>query len=110
MTSERRLTLGELVAEAIVDLPGAESMTAPDGALTWSRGGRPFAVMSGGGAAAEFDLDPAVAAAAIRTPDVAQSGRGPGWIRFEPSELDDHAADRAVAWLASAHRRLAPRD
>jgi len=110
MTFDERLTLGELLAEAIVDLPGAVPTKSPDGAVTWSRGGRAFALVLPGGSAAEFDLDPAVAAAAVRTPDVAPSGRGPGWIRFEPPALDDHAADRAMAWLASAHRRLGPRD
>ena len=48
--------------------------------------------------------------AAIRTPDATPSPRGPGWVAFAPAELDDHAADRAVAWFASAHRRLGPRD
>jgi len=41
---------------------------------------------------------------------VTASERGPGWVRFAPTVLDDHAADRAVAWLASAHRRLEPRN
>lgn len=110
MTPDDPLTLGELLAEATVDLPGSVLANSPDGAATWSRGGRPFAAVSVDGFAAEFDLDPAVAAAAIRTPDVVPSGRGLGWITFRPTELDDHAADRAVAWLASAHRRLGPRD
>ena len=110
MTLDGSPTLGELLAEATLDLPGSVLTTSPEGAGTWSRGGRPFASVSMDGSAAEFDLDPAVAAAAIRTPDVAPSGRGPGWITFAPTELDDHAADRAVAWLASAHRRVGPRD
>ena len=55
---------------------------------------------------AEFALDPPVASAAARTPDVSPSPRGPGWVRFGPGVLDDHAADRATAWFASAHRRL----
>lgn len=110
MSLDESLTLGELLAEATPDLPGSVLTTSPVGSITWSRGGRPFAVASVDGSAAEFDLDPAVAAAAIRTPDTALSGRGPGWVRFRPTELDDHAIDRAVAWLASAHRRLGPRD
>jgi hypothetical protein len=66
--------------------------------------------MLGADGAAAFALDPAVAAAAARTPDTTPSGLGAGWIRFAPTTLDDHAADRAVAWFVSAHRHAAPRD
>jgi hypothetical protein len=104
------MTLGELLAEAATDLPGIEMATSTDRGITWSRGGRLFATVSGDGSTAEFDLDPAVAAAATYTQDVGSSERGPGWVTFAPTELDDHAADRAVAWLTSAHRRLGPRD
>jgi hypothetical protein len=104
------VTLGELLVEAAADLPGIETATSPGGDVTWTRGGRAFAAAAGDGSRAEFLLDPAVAAAALRTPDVASSERGPSWVAFAPTELDDHAADRAVAWLASAHRRLGPRD
>jgi len=104
------MTLGEVLADATRDLEAAETSRSPDGGLNWSRGGRLFAALSADGASAEFGLDPAVAAAAIRTPDVTPSGRGPGWVSFRPVDLDDHAADRAIAWLASAHRRLGPRD
>jgi transcription elongation factor len=104
------VTLGELLAELAVGLPGIEVSVPPDGATAWSRAGRPFAVVSADGSAAEFGLDPAIAAAAVRTPDVTSSDRGPGWVTFTPAVLDDHAADRAEAWFASAHRRLGPRD
>ena len=104
------MTLGEFLAEEASDLPGIASSTDGDGATTWSRGGRPFAALVADGSAAEFSLDPAVAAAALRTPDVAPSARGSGWVTFAPAELDDHAVDRARAWFASAHRRLGPRD
>jgi hypothetical protein len=104
------MTLGDLLVEAAADLAGSEAATSPDGDVTWTRGGRAFAAASGDGSRAEFQLDPAVAAAALRTPDVVSSERGPGWVAFAPAELDDHATDRAVAWLASAHRRLGPRD
>jgi transcription elongation factor len=100
------VNLRELLEEEGRDLPGLESTVAPDGSTTWSRGGRPFGVATADGSSAEFALDPAVADAAARTPDVRLSSRGPGWVTFAPAELDDHAADRAVAWLASAHRRL----
>ena len=104
------MTLGSLLADAAIDLPAVETSLSADGAITWSRGGQPFAGLSIGGTVAEFALDPTVAAAAIRTPDVTPSGRGPGWVAFAPADLDDHAADRAVAWFASAHRRLEPRN
>ena len=100
------MTLLDLLDEEAADLPGAESSVAPDGSITWSRGNRSFAVVAADGSSVEFALDPAVADAAARTPDVTQSSRGAGWVIFNPKELDDHAADRAVAWLASAHRRL----
>jgi hypothetical protein len=104
------VTLADLLIDHALQLPGVEAASADDGALLWSRAGRPFAALSTDGTTAEFALDPAVATAAIRTPDVAASGRGPGWVAFRPSELDEHAADRAVAWFTSAHRRIGPRD
>ena len=104
------MTLGDLLSAAAADLDSVESTISPDGGVTWARGGRPFAGVSDDGSRAEFGLDPAIAAAAVRTPDVTPSERGPEWVAFVPAELDDHAADRALAWLASAHRRLGPRD
>ncbi len=104
------MTLRDLLADAAGQLDDVETELEPDGALTWSRGGGPFATVGSDGASASFALDPAVAAAAARTPDVEPSSRGAGWVTFRPADLDDHAADRAVAWLASAHRRLGPRD
>ena len=95
---------------AATGLTGATAEAGADGSLTWSRAGRAFAVLSADGSSAEFALDPAVADAAARTPDVASSPRGGGWIVFSPADLDDHAADRAVAWFASAYRRTGPRD
>ena len=52
----------------------------------------------------EVLLDPVVAAAAARTPDVTPSPRGPGWVEFAPTETDRYALDRAEAWLRSAQR------
>jgi hypothetical protein len=100
------VNLRELLEDEAGELPGAESAIGADGSITWSRGSRPFAVVTADGSSAEFALDPAVADAATRTPDVTLSSRGPGWVNFAPKDLDDHAADRAAAWLASAHRRL----
>lgn len=68
-------------------------------------GGRLVAVISD--ASLEALLRPAVAAAALRTPDVQPSPRGPGWVRFTPGSLDEFAVDRAVAWLQSAIRLAA---
>jgi len=95
---------------AAAGLAGCAVGKAPDGTVTWKRKERPFATVSADGAVAEFALDPAVAAAAIRTPDVARSGRGAGWVTFAPAELDPHAVDRALAWFASAHRLAGPLD
>ena len=100
------MNLRELLEEEGGDLPGIETTVESDGTITWARGSRTFAVAAADGSSAEFALDPAVADAAARTPDVTLSSRGPGWVTFTPAELDDHAADRAAAWLASAHRRL----
>jgi hypothetical protein len=104
------VNLRELLEDEAAGLPGAEPSLQTDGSITYSRGGRPFAVVSSEGDTADFALDPAVADAAARTPDVSPSSRGEGWVTFSPTDLDDHATDRATAWLASAHRRLEPRN
>ena len=104
------MTLAELLAEEASELTGVELGATPDGAVTWSRAGRQFATLSADGETAAFALDPVVATAATRTPDVSASPLGAGWVAFAPAELDDHAADRAVAWFASAYRRAGPRD
>jgi len=104
------VTLHDLLTDAVGQLEDVETALTGEGAVTWSRSGRLFAVLAADGGSAEFGLDPAVAAAAARTPDVEASRRGAGWVVFAPQDLDDHAADRAVAWLSSAHRRLGPRD
>jgi len=56
------------------------------------------------GPVAEFRLDPAVAAAALRTPGTRRSPSTPDRIAFQPDDLDLYALDRAVAWLRSAAR------
>ena len=93
------------IAEVVVDLPEARSLSA-SAVVTWSRGGREFAVLGPSGI--ELHLDRAIAAAATRTPDTAPSPRGSDWIRFNPHELDAHALDRLRAWLELAYRRAAP--
>ena len=80
--------------------------TADDGSLTWSRGDQVFASVSPDGATASFLLDPLVAGAAARTPDVRASSRGRGWVDLSAATVDGHAADRAGAWFLSGYRRL----
>ena len=97
-------TLGHVLDDAAEELEDAERTAAADGStVEWSIAGITFAAISGG--RAEFRLDPMVAKAALRTPDTAESTRGPDWVAFSPPELDQHAIDRATAWLASAWRR-----
>jgi hypothetical protein len=98
------VSLRGVLDEAAIGLTDIETAAQPDGSPGWSRVRRLFAVLSADGTAAEFALDPVVAAAAARTPDVALSGRGAGWVRFSPAVLDDHGVDRAAAWFASAYR------
>ena len=84
----------------------ARVATGDDGSVTWSRGDRVFAAVSADGATASFLLDPLVAGAAARTPDVRASARGHGWVDLSPRVVDGHAADRAGAWFLSGYRRL----
>ena len=84
--------------------PGTRwSRSRPVSGLEWRRGGRPFAALAGD--AAEFRLDPLVASAALRTPDTSASKRGADWVASARADVDEHAVDRAQAWLASAWRR-----
>ena len=99
-----RSTLAGVLDEAGAHLEDVVRATTPDGSgVEWSIGGVPFAALANG--RAEFRLDPAVAAAALRTPDTSPSARGHDWVAFTPADLDQHAIDRATAWLASAWRR-----
>ncbi|HWH37534.1 MAG TPA: hypothetical protein VNT28_07135 [Candidatus Limnocylindrales bacterium] len=68
----------------------------------YRRDGRVFAAHQA--TAVELRLDPEVAEAARRTPDSGPSERGPEWVRFTPTLLDRHAADRIEAWFLSAWR------
>ena len=100
------LTLEDVLAAAAEDLLGVTAAPSPGG-TTWSVGATIFAIRTA--ELAEFRLDPLVVAAALRTPDTAQSPRGHDWISFAPAVLDDPAVDRAEAWFLSAHRRLTPK-
>jgi transcription elongation factor len=95
--------LADVLVEAAGRLGATVVVDAASCATAFRRGDRTFALIEPGGAAS-FELTPAVAAAASRTPDSASSSRGPGWVTLDPVELDDHARDRAVAWLESAWR------
>ena len=48
---------------------------------------------------------PAIAKAALSTPDTRPSPRGAGWIAFTPATTDRFALDRAEAWVRLAYRR-----
>jgi hypothetical protein len=97
-------SLGELLNGLAAGLPEARS-TVTGGRTEWARGGVTFAVLAGDGV--DLRLDPAVAAAALRTPDTSESSRGRPWVRFAPRALDGHAIDRATAWFGLACRRAA---
>jgi hypothetical protein len=95
-------SLEAALLEAAADLPGLVMRTAGR-RRDFLVGSRVVATFEGG--VAEYRLDPAVAAAALRTPDTRPSQSAADRIAFEPGLLDRYAADRAVAWLRSAVRR-----
>lgn len=109
--SQSAPTLASLLAGLAEDLPEATVSSGPGApgagpvvrTTTWARGGVAFAVL--GPTGVEIRLDPAIAAAATRTPDTAPSPRGKDWVRFNPRELDGHAVDRLEAWFDLAYRR-----
>jgi hypothetical protein len=103
MTEPPPPTLREILEEEAAGLEAVEARGGPDGEIEWSIGGRVFAAADG--PRAEFRLDPMIAAAALRTPDTSPSARGGDWVAFAPPVVDQHALDRATAWLASAWRR-----
>jgi hypothetical protein len=99
-------TLLDVLEEAAADTPEVEVKKAPDGPTTWAVRGTVFAELSADGGAVSFLLDPIVAGAAARTPEVQRSARGPGWVDIRPRVVDGHVADRAGAWFISGYRRL----
>ena len=99
------MTLRDRLTTVAADLEDITAAPAADGTgVAWSHGTEVFAALVPDGGV-EFHLDPAIAAAAIRTPDTEPSPLGPGWVRFRPATLDGHAVDRATAWFISAYRR-----
>jgi hypothetical protein len=95
-------SLRAILEAAATELEAAESRPTATG-VEWLVDGIVFAVA--GDTGAEFRLTTPVAAAALRTPDTVPSSRGSDWVAFAPAMLDQHAIDRATAWLASAWRR-----
>jgi len=89
----------EASAAALPDVRVAQGASE----TSWSRGDQVFAVL--GDTGAELRLDIPIAAAAMNTPDTAESGRGREWVRFAPAALDGHAVDRLTAWFGLAYRR-----
>jgi hypothetical protein len=87
--------------EVAAELEGVERRV--DGSVTWLRSGTEFATKDR--SAIEFRLEGAIAAAARHTPEATTSTRGDDWVRFAPSELDQFAVDRAIAWFEAAWRR-----
>jgi len=103
MTDDAPSSLEEVLEAAAASLEDAEGAHPAGGGTEWSIDGLVFATIAAG--RAEFRLDPMVANAALRTPDTARSSRGAEWVAFAPATLDQHAIDRATAWLTSAWRR-----
>jgi hypothetical protein len=99
-------SLRDVLDLAARSTPDVAAPTGSDGAVEWSVQGTTFAVLSADGGEASFLLDPIVAAAATRTPEVHRSARGPGWVDIRPRVVDGYVADRAGAWFLSGHRRL----
>jgi hypothetical protein len=79
-------SLRDVLDEAMASgAPDVETSTGPDGVTTWAARGTVFAMLSADGSTASFLLDPIVAGAAARTPDVHRSERGPGWVEMHRS-------------------------
>jgi len=95
-------TLDERVEAVIEELDGVTRQRDGE-SVTYVTGGRVFAVLMPD--LLEVALDPAIAAAALRTPGTLVSSRGKGWIAFTPDGIDRFALDRADAWVRLAHRR-----
>jgi hypothetical protein len=97
-------SLAEVLAATAASLGVAGKPDPASGAIEYVRADRLFAAVEAGGASASFRLAPAVAEAAIRTPDTGPSDRGRGWVTLSPRVPDGHAVDRAAAWFESAWR------
>jgi hypothetical protein len=94
-------SLEEALLAAAADLPGVTLRSAAS-RREFLVGSRVVATLRDG--VAEYRLDTAVVAAALRTPDTREASTGDR-VAFAPRTIDRYAADRAVAWLRSAVRR-----
>jgi hypothetical protein len=103
------VSLAALVSDlaAAQDVPDPQQLErhALGATVEYLRTGRPFAAASD--TLAEFRLRPDIASAAVRTPDVRPSERGPEWVTFTPTHLDRYALDRLTAWFEFAWRHAA---
>jgi hypothetical protein len=95
-------SIEQALLEAAAELPGVVMRTAGE-RREFLVGTQVVAALDGG--VAEYRLDPAVAAAALRTPGTRRSAGSADRISFEPETMDRYAVDRAVAWLRSAVRQ-----
>jgi hypothetical protein len=98
--------LADVLVNAAAEIDDLSTRPTPGG-FEFVVGGRVIAAVEG--AVAEFRLDPAVAGAALRTPDTKASPTSSERIAFAPVTVDRYALDRAVAWLASAARLASKR-
>ncbi len=95
-------TLDERVEAVVEELDGVTRHRDGE-SVAYAIGGRVFAALMQD--RLEVALDPAIAVAALRTPDTVASLRGSGWIAFTPDRIDRFALDRAEAWVRLAYRR-----
>ena len=100
-------SLPEVLAAAAASLGVPGKPGQGSGAVEYVRADRLFAVVEANGGGVSFRLAPAVAEAAIRTPDTTPSPRGRGWVTLKPAVPEGHAADRGTAWFESAWRAAA---
>jgi hypothetical protein len=107
MAEPAKVTLAEALAAGAASLGVPSSPGPGSGAVEYVRAERLFAAVEADGAGVSFRLAPAVAEAAIRTPDTSPSDRGRGWVILKPERVDGHAIDRATAWFESAWRAAA---
>ncbi len=90
-------SLESLLDELALASPGVERRAGAGGVEFATRGIAFAAVEAEGGIA--FRLRGAVARAALRTPGVVASRRGPDWIVLGPATADRYTRDRATAWF-----------
>lgn len=93
--------LSSLAADVTESLDGAAATTTA-GATELARDGSVFARVIETGLEVRLPAD--IAEAAKRTPDTATIDDDAEWLRFEPASDEQHALDRAEAWLLTAWR------